>query len=174
MNTKSKFKPGDTFGALPLIEQTKDRIRGAVTFRCQCTCGKEVRRVGSGLAREVREGRNPSCGCQQHIIRHPSQSQKLKESRRNFSERMENARIKDGYFVGLILKEEPNKGNNTGHRNVYYYQKKGLYIVRMKLRGRMYSKNFKTLTDAICWRDYVKENIIMPEIKKAVDKSKNV
>lgn len=50
---------GQRFGRLVAVEPTRQRVRGAVVWRCRCDCGREVlvesRKLSSGAVR--------SCGC---------------------------------------------------------------------------------------------------------------
>lgn len=57
--SKRKDLTGQRSGLLTVIEETGERRRGSVLWRCKCDCGKECLRSTS----ELMDGTAVSCGC---------------------------------------------------------------------------------------------------------------
>lgn len=56
---KSKIQIGQVFGRLTVIEKTDNRKRGAVVWKCECSCGKIIETKTDYL----QQGWTKSCGC---------------------------------------------------------------------------------------------------------------
>ena len=53
------IRPGDVFGKLTVIEDSGERVRGQVIWKCRCECGNEIK-LHTKL---LRSGHWQSCGC---------------------------------------------------------------------------------------------------------------
>ena len=57
---KPKSEIGNKYGMLTVIEESPERIRSRVCWKCKCDCGNEIIVIGTDL----RTGRKTHCGCQ--------------------------------------------------------------------------------------------------------------
>lgn len=107
MGAKLKLT-GQRFGFLTVLEETQERKRGLVVWKCQCDCGKIVKVTGTDL----KTGNTKSCGCKKYdgLINY-----NLKNS--------EEAKIPIGTKFGYleVLKDLGIKEYyHTGHGRRYY------------------------------------------------------
>lgn len=50
-------------------------------------------------------------------------------------------------------RKSPKDGSNTGYRNIHYHSSDGMYQFGIKINKKNYHKSFKTLNEAIAYRD---------------------
>lgn len=102
---------------------------------CRCSCGKEVYYKAFGVI----NGKNKSCG---HLER-----QAL---------RTRNAELKD---IQRNTDKPLSTNKTTGHKNISYNKEKNVYDVELTRYGAKMRKRFKTLAEAVDFKEEVIEDI---------------
>ena len=112
----SKYKPGDRFGYITLIEDTGKRTHnGSKIFLCECECGKRFIRSINSITRSIKLKCIISCGCKK-----PSYD--IGKKYQYDKERIERSKTSLGMISGTtmqgIQRKKLNKNNTSGYRGV--------------------------------------------------------
>lgn len=125
---------GQTIAGLYVIRHTGAYGRGNRMYLCKCLqCGKEAEYP----ANTIRHGVD-SCGC----ARYPTA--RMKE----LSARGVETAVVDGVNVPVALRTEPNRGNKTGLRGVFYSSSRQCYVATCQVRGEKWVRYGYSTPDA--------------------------
>lgn len=168
---KLKDITGQRFGRLVVVEDSGERRRGNVMWKCACDCGKVVIVRSSNLI----QGITKSCGClNMERIKEPYQSEERKERARllslNYLEKRNKTtartQLKEGTRIPQLSMKTP-KSNTSGIKGVYWIKS------RMKWRASIGFKNkniflgeFQNKQDAINARKEAEEKYFKPILEK--------
>ena len=124
---------GKKFGELKVMGVVL--INNQRMLYCHCSCGKEVYYKAFGVI----NGKNKSCG---HL-----EGQAL---------RTRNAELKD---IQRNTDKPLSTNKTTGHKNISYNKEKNAYDVELTRYGAKMRKRFKTLAEAVDFKEEVIANI---------------
>jgi hypothetical protein len=139
---------GEIHGDLEVLRYVRSDKTGTV-WECKChLCGKIVELRGDYVRQYT------SCGCK-------AKSSGVANVRQHHAEVNE---IKTN--AGILLREEPNKNNNTGIRGVCYFKKTGQYCAYIRYHGYSYIlKRSKDIDECIASRKEA-EKALLGDFKK--------
>lgn len=147
---------GRKIGRLQVIANSSRK--GFVICKCDCGNVHEVR--VNNLTRRSKP--TVSCGCYRREVVSVTGKNNI---HRNSAKRIA-INEKYGTNVGVILNQNPNRNNRSGHKGVWYDPVRGTYRAAITLHHQKYCLGtFKHLEDAIKARQEAEERLFAPIIE---------
>ena len=133
---------GQRFGMLVVLKELGNR-----KVLCKCDCGNE-KIVNKG---HLLHGEIKSCGC---LLK----AQALKNQEKYY---------KDGTYLAVIKKKEPNRNNTSGHRGVCWKKSKGKWRAHICFKGVTHELGyFDDILDAVVARKKAEEKYFAPALNE--------
>jgi len=145
---------GQRFGRLVAICATEKRQGSSIIWKCRCDCGKVV----EVSMKHLQDGGTRSCGCLLHDT--SVAIGKSLDIHKIFG-------LVENTSISNIKNKKARKDSKTGHRGVYFSNKKGKYIAHIGFQKKNYILGrFDTLEEAIKARSRAEEEIYEPFLKQ--------
>lgn len=116
----------------------------------KCECGNKIIISSS----ELKEGKHLSCCCKG----------KIRKKYTHHTQKSFNDIYKAGTMLTVIMRKEPNEGNSSGIKGIYF-NRNGWYA-KLVFQGGTYRKRFKTKEEAIIWRKHFECEHFEPMLEK--------
>lgn len=158
LRKETKFKVGQKFGRLTIIERATNDKHGQTMWKCKCECGKDTIVNYNAL----RDGRTKSCGCLNREI----SSERAKSRVNILLDKLKRDEFKEGTSLAALTKKK-SKNNTSGTKGVYWNKRSKKWYAQIDFKGKRYNLGYFTnKQDAINARKKAEEELFEPILEK--------